>query len=172
MERVELKSIVFKMQSSLLWDYRLAIDKIDVEAFIPKDRRVICTLNNSIKFNCALLPDGKGNYFINLNKDIREKLSLTIDDEVLVSLVKDESKYGMPLPEVFEELLFQDPEGEKLFNALTPGKIRSLLYVIDKPKSEKLKLQKGLIILDYLKDANGKLDFKELTEAFKSNRFK
>lgn len=172
MKKVELKSKVYKLQSSLMWDYRLSIDKVDVEDFIPKDRRVLCTLNNTLEFNCALLPDGKGNLFINLNKEIREKLSLNIDDEVLVSLVKDESKYGMPLPEVFEELLYQDPEGEKLFNALTPGKIRSLLYVIDKPKSEGLKLEKGLVILDYLKESDGKLDFKELNAAFKSNRFK
>ena len=172
MEKVELKSKVYKIQSSLLWDYRLSIDKVDVEAFIPKDRRVLCTLNNSLEFNCALLPDGKGNYFINLNKEIREKLSLNIGDELIVSLVKDESKYGMPVPEVFEELLFQDPEGEELFNSLTPGKIRTLLYVIDKPKSEQLKLVKGLVILDYLKESKGKLDFKELNAAFKSNRFK
>jgi hypothetical protein len=172
LNRLELISKVYKIKSSLLWDYRLSIDSVDVESFIPKDRRVICTLNESLDFNCALLPDGKGNYFINLNKEIRDKLSLQLNDNVKISLIIDESKYGMPISPVFEELLNQDPEGSAFFHALTPGKIRSILYVIAKPKSEQKQLEKGVIVLEYLKEVEGKLDFRELNFAFKSSKFK
>jgi hypothetical protein len=169
---VTLKSKVEKVKSSLMWDYRIPVDKEDVSIFITKDRRIICSINTIVDINCALIPDGKGNYYINLNKEIRSKLSLNAGDSIEISIVKDESKYGMPIPPTFEELLYQDPEGEVLFNKLTPGKIRSLLYVIAKPKSEQKQLEKGLIILDYLKECEGNFDFKELTMAFKSNRFK
>ena len=169
---VKLKSKVEKVKSSLMWDYRIPVDSEDVSIFITKDRRIICNINNILDINCALIPDGKGNFYINLNKDIRSKLSLSSGDSIDIRIVKDESKYGMPIPPSFEELLYQDPEGEALFNSLTPGKIRSLLYVIAKPKSEQKQLEKGLVILDYLKECDGNLDFKELTMAFKSNRFK
>ncbi len=169
---VKLESIVEKISSTLLWDYRITVLKEDVEDLIGKDRRMICSINNQKEFNCGLIPNGKGNFYINLNKELRKELDLDVGDKILITLKKDESEYGMPIPPSFEELLFQDPEGALLFNALTPGKRRSLLYVIAKPKSEQKQLEKGLIVLDYLKDVGGKLDFKELILAFKNNRFR
>jgi hypothetical protein len=169
---LKLESKIEKIKSSLMWDYRIPIDKDDAEKIISSDRRVICTINGVFEFNCGFIPDGKGNYFININKSIRDQLGLHSGDKVSLEIIKDNSKYGMPLPDSFKELLHQDPDGEILFNNLTPGKIRSLLYVIGKPKSEQKQLEKGLIILDYLKECNGKLDFRALNEAFKSNRFK
>ena len=41
-----------------------------------------------------------------------------------------------------------------------------------KPKSEQKQLEKVLIVFDYLKSVSVELDFKELNEAFKNNRFK
>jgi len=169
---VKMESIVEKISSTLLWDYRITILKESVEYLIGKDRRMLCSINNQKEFSCGLIPDGKGNYYINLNKELRKDLDLDVGDKVEISLKKDESEYGMPLPPTFEELLYQDPEGALLFNALTPGKRRSLLYVIGKPKSEQKQLEKGLIVLDYLKEVEGKLDFRELNLAFKDNRFK
>lgn len=172
MQKLELNSHIEKVQSTLMWDYRIPVDKEDAEKIITTDRRVICIINDSLEFNAGLLPDGKGNYFININKENRNKLNLDAGDKIRLTLSKDESKYGMPVPPSFEELLYQDPEGEALFNALTPGKIRSLLYLIGKPKSEQKQLEKGLVILEYLKESGGKLDGKELNQAFKDNRFK
>lgn len=172
MNLLEIESSLIKVKSSLMWDYRFPIDKDDAEKIITKDRRIICTINNEYEFNCGFIPDGKGNYYINVNKEIRKKTGIEAGEKVVLRIVKDESKYGMPLPPTFEELLFQDPEGAAYFDALTPGKIRSLLYLIGKPKSEQKQLEKGLIILDYLKEAKGILDHRELNEAFKTNRFK
>src|ERR1700738_2921058 len=61
-------------------------------------RRVICTLNGVETFNCALFPS-KGNYFITLGKKLRDRLGLEVGDTVTMELKKDESKYGMPMPE-------------------------------------------------------------------------
>jgi bifunctional DNA-binding transcriptional regulator/antitoxin component of YhaV-PrlF toxin-antitoxin module len=172
MKGIELKTKLTKVKSSLMWDFRFPIDKDDAEKLIDKDRRVICTINNELEFNCGFIPDGKGNYYINVNKEIRKQTGIEAGDQVSLTIIKDESKYGMPIPPTFEELLYQDPEGAAYFEALTPGKIRSLLYLIGKPKSEQKQLEKGLIILDYLKEANGILDHRGLNEAFKTNRFK
>ena len=161
-----------KINSSLGWNYHFVVPVKVSDLILKGNRRVICTINKSLSFQCGLFPKGKGIYFINLNKENRTKLNIDAGDELTIELKEDTSKYGIPIPPVFEELLLQDPEGDKHFHALTPGKQRSLLYIIAKPKSERLQLEKGLVILDFLKSFDGKVDFKGLNEALKNNRFK
>ena len=113
------------------------------------------------------MPDGKGDYFININKERRKQLGLQLGDTVTATIENDESKYGMPMPEVMEVLLAQDEEANKYFHELTAGKQRSLLHIIGKPKTESTRLRKAIVITEYLKTNRGKLDFKELQIAFK-----
>lgn len=168
----EFKTRLEKVESSLGWYHHFVVP-IDVsEKILNGNRRVICEINNKISFQCGLFPKGKGIYFINMNKENREKLNVNAGDELKIKLSEDKSKYGIPIPPVFEELLLQDSEGQKQFHSITPGIQRSLLYIIAKPKSEQLKLEKGLIILEYLKSFDGKVDFKGLSEALKNNRFR
>ena len=169
MHRFKTKLALFKTH---LWDFHFLVPPEIASALSQKNKRVVCTVNGSYTFQCALMPVGDGNYFINANKVLRKKLNLLEGDLVEIQLVKDESKYGLPMPAVFEELLLQDVEGEVLFHALTPGKQRDLLYIIGKPKNDDLKAHKGVVILNYLKLVNGKLDFKELIMALKMNPFK
>jgi len=161
-----------KINSSLGWNYHFVVPLEISKIILKENRRVVCTINNNLSFQCGLFPKGKGIYFINLNKENRTKLNINAGDELTIELTGDTSKYGIPIPSVFEELLAQDPEGEKHFHALTPGKQRSLLYIIAKPKSEGLQLEKGLVVLDFLKSFDGKVDFKGLNNAFKNNRFR
>ena len=69
-----------------------------------------------------------------------------------------------------KELLLLDPEAEHVFHKLTIGKQRSLLYVIGQPKTSEARLKKAIVITEYLKLTGGKLDFKDLNEAFKQAR--
>jgi len=168
----EFNTRLLKVNSSLGWNYHFIIPK-DISAEILKNnRRVICEINNVISFQCGLFPKGKGIYFINLNKENRKKLDGGVGDEIHIKLSIDNSKYGMSIPSVFEELLLQDPDGEKYFHALTPGKQRNLLYIIGKPKSERIQLEKGIVILEFLKSFDGKIDFRGLNEALKKNRYR
>lgn len=119
-----------------------------------------------------MLSNGAGDYFVMVNKEIRKKLKIETGDTLSITIKKDASKYGMAVPEAFSELCQQDPEGNDVFHGLTPAKQRTLLHVMGKPKSEQKQLEKVLIVFDYLKSVSGELDFKELNEAFKNNRFK
>ena len=158
-----------------LWGFHITVPSEIAEQFIEgKNRRVICTLNDTLEFQCALMHHGDdlkaqtyGKYFININKENRKKLGLKIGSEVQVSLQKDESKYGMPMPEEMQELLYQDPEGDKLFHALTPGKQRSLLYIVGKPKRSETRLTKAIVVVEHLKSQGGKIDYKQLNQDFK-----
>jgi len=135
------------------------------------DKRIICNIEDQFEFSCALIAKGDGNYFISINKQIRTKFKLEHGTELDLKIRTDDSKYGMPLPEEMAELMAQDPEGEASFHKLTPGKQRSLLYLIGKPKSSQKRLEKAIVILEHLKINNGSLDFKLLNQAFKDFKF-
>ncbi len=132
--------------------------------------RLKVTINSSVTTYSALISNGKGGHYIIMNKENEKKLKLNIGDEVQVMIEEDTSKYGMPMPEEYQELLNIDDEGLKYFESLTPGKRRNLIHLISKPKSSQIRLTKALIINDYLKLVKGKLDFKELNTALKEWR--
>jgi len=153
-----------------LWGFHILIPLEIANIFVKekKNKRVICSFRNKEQIiHCALMPDGLGGWFINMNKELRKKLKLNHLDEIAISIEEDNSKYGMPMPEEFQELLDYDPEGDVLFHQLTAGKQRSLIHFISKYKAVDTRINKALIIVDYLKQTQGELDWKELNEAFK-----
>ena len=129
-------------------------------------RRVVCTANGKLTFQCAVLPNKKG-FYIGTNKSIRDALGITAGDKVKLEIKKDESKYGCPMPEEFQEVLNQDPEGDKLFHSLTPGKQRSILYYLGTIKDIDKRIQIGLIFIEHLKRNVGKIIHDQLTEELK-----
>ncbi|MBL4624584.1 MAG: DUF1905 domain-containing protein [Flavobacteriales bacterium] len=171
-----MKSYQFKAEvdllDSALWQYYFEVPQVIADELIANNhKRVFCTINNEIEFQCALMPKGEGKYFININKERRKQLLASQFTELNIELKPDESEYGLPMPEELQELLYQDPDGDKIFQALTKGKQRTLLHLIGKPKNIETRLKKALIVVEYLKTVNGKLDFKELNQAFKNNNY-
>lgn len=158
-----------------LWDLYVLVPENIWEYFIKEQntRRVICKFNDQVLKHCALQPDGNGMYCIYLNKDDQKQLKIGFGDQLQFEIEEDTSKYGYPVAPEMEELLDQDPIGSDFSHALTMGKQRSLLHVIGKPKTSETRLKKAFLILEYLKDNNGQLDFRELNQAFKvaNNKF-
>jgi len=133
-------------------------------------RRVVCTLNGKLTYQCAVLPNAKG-FYIGTNKKIRDELKIEPGSKVTVELKKDESKYGMPMPAEFNEVLKQDREGDKYFHALTPGKQRSILYWVGHEKDVDKRIQVSLIFIEHLKRNDGKIIHDELTNEVKRPAF-
>ena len=129
-------------------------------------RRVVCTLNGKLTYQCAVLPHAKG-FYIGTNKKIRDELGLVTGSKVTVELARDESKYGMPMPAEFKEVLKQDRQGHKYFHALTPGKQRSILYWVGHEKDVDKRIHIALIFIEHLKRNEGKIIHDELTEDLK-----
>lgn len=105
---------------------------------------------------------GKKEFFILVNQNLIKKLELKPGDQVELVIEKDHSEFGHQVPESFQALLEQDNEGKRFFDQLTPGKQRSLIYIVGKVKNIDSQLNKGMAILDHLKSTRGKLDFKQL----------
>jgi len=153
-----------------VWYLGIHIEKAIAEQFLTNDangKRVIAEINNLVKMHSALTSDGGGSYFLTINKENQKKLDVTEGSEVSVTLTKDVSKYGMEMPIELEELMAQDPDGDAIFHSLTPGKQRSLIFLVAKPKGAATRMKKAIVIIEYLKEVNGKLDYKELNQAFK-----
>ena len=90
-------------------------------------------------------------------------------DEVTYNLEKDTSEFGLPVPEEFAELLKIDAEGNEIFMSLTPGKQRTLLYMVSTPKSIDLRIKRAICIIDHLKATNGKINYRQLNELIKNS---
>ena len=149
---------------SNLWGFHFPVLEIIAKNFIEgNDRRVICWINDEFQIQNALIPYSEG-YFLLINKDLVKKLNLSVGEEVKLKLEKDRSEFGLPMPESFRTLLEQDTEGNQYFEKLTPGKKRSLIYIVGKVKSIDSQLNKGLAILHHLKMEEGKLDFKKMNQ--------
>lgn len=153
---------------SNIWHYVVKVPKEFSDKLIESgNKRVVCKVDNILNFQCALMPRGDNEYFINFNKAHRKVIEKSGLKEITVTLEPDNSEYGLPFPEVLKELLDLDDEGDKIFHALTKGKQRTLLHIIDKPKSIDIRIRKAITIVDYLKATKGNIDFKQMNEALK-----
>lgn len=150
-----------------LWSYYLPIPKEIGDQFVEgENRRVLCSINGNDPMHSALMHKD-GHYSIYVKKEMQKKLGIEEGDQVEVSLEKDTSEFGVPMPESFEVLLAQDDEGRKYFQSLTMGKQRSLIYIVQKVKNVDSQLAKGLAIMHHMKEAKGELDFKRLNVLIK-----
>lgn len=165
------KSVTFSTQLTKSpetsgWHYLIVSKAVEKKfAFEGKSKRVVCSINGHEGFQCALMPWGEVFYII-VNKQKRDSIGIAAGDKVSVELVKDESKYGLPMPEELREVLNQDSEGDKLFHELTAGKQRSILYYVGKTKDIDMRIHYSLIFVEHLKE-HGKISEKVLYEELK-----
>lgn len=165
---MEFTAVVSVFEENL-WHYHLPVPLPIAQHFKEQtqDNRVICVLNDTLTIHAAIMPKG-GTYYLMLSKELRKKLGgVEAGDMVHVKMEKDESKYGTPMPEEMQEVLYADPEADELFHQLTPGKQRTLIHLVSKVKSSNKRIGKAIVILEHLKHQNGGLDFKQLNIDFK-----
>jgi hypothetical protein len=156
---VKFSSVLEVTDSDPPW-HILRVPKAKVENFGFKGnlRRVVCSLNGIEPFQCSLFPS-RGEYFLTLGKKLREKLKVRVGDKITIELAKDESKYGMPMPDEFAEVLKQDPKGKKLFEALKPGDQRLMLKLIVFVKDVDKRIARSLVGIELLKQCAGKFEY-------------
>lgn len=162
------KTKLAKFTDNPLWSYHIKVP-LELVEFYKKEKqtRFLVTLNKSLQFHAAINAAGNEYYFIYMNKERSKQLKLREGSPIEVEIEIDTSDYGMPLPQEFAELFDADEEFNELFHALTPGKQRSLFYIVDKIKSLEKRAIKAIVIAEHIKIYKGALDFKILNQAFK-----
>ena len=108
----EFDAVIGSLDSDI-WNLNIALPNEVVERYLQTDKRLVVTINDEIKIHRGMLSNGDGSYFVNINKEISKKLKLTVGDKLTVSITKDASKYGMPMPEEMDEILSFDDEASK-----------------------------------------------------------
>lgn len=150
-----------------LWRHHLMVPEDIARDFIDgNDRRVICTFNNTVEKRCALMAADKG-WFILLTNSELKKLGINTGNKIEVSIKKDNSEYGMEFPEEFRVMLDQDDDADKVFNSITAGKRRSLIYLVNSVKNIQSRINRSIAICDHLKESKGNLDGKRINELIK-----
>lgn len=144
------------------WHYHIPVpDEIANQMMDETHRRVLIWIKNAGPFHMALMK-AKECWYVLVNQELRKKLELDEEMPFSVRIERDHSEFGHEVPEELEVLLDQDEEGNEYFRKLTPGKQRSLIYLVTTVKNSESRMRKSLAILHHLKLAKGKLDFKQL----------
>lgn len=166
-------STVLVDHNSNLWGNCFRIeDEIAHPLIQGKDRRILCTINKMETIHCALMPSPQG-YFILINSALKKKLKLSLGDRASLELEKDNSKYGMAVCEEFQAVVIDDDEVAHYFSALTPGKQRNLIHLVNKVKNSDIRINRSMAIAKHLVLEKGEIDFKKLNaiiKEFNSNR--
>jgi hypothetical protein len=159
---------ILERSTNKLWGSHVRVPHAVAEKLVRDgSRRVLRTINGSEAHQCALLPYGEGSFVLSINKKWCDVLHLEVGSEVKVSLIRDESQYGLPMLEELKELFRQDKEGSRLFHSLTQGRQRTLLYIIGSASKPEARAWRSSIIIRHLRDHNGKIDYKQLYQSLK-----
>ncbi|MBR9845639.1 MAG: YdeI/OmpD-associated family protein [Algicola sp.] len=149
-----MNSNVFSI--GLLDQYHLQIPSEIAEPFIANKQsrvKVKATFNsNSIEFYAALKKDkNTDDYKMMFGKRLQKALGVLQNDYFQLQLSEDTSKYGVDMPEELDAVFQTDHEAFTIFESLTPGKQRSIIYTIIRIKNTQTRIDKALIMCDNLK---------------------
>lgn len=149
------------------WQYHIPVpEELIPELMDENNRRVLVWLNEEGPYHMALFK-AKTCWYILINQQIRSRLEIEEGNQVNIKLERDHREFGHEVPEEFTVMLDQDEIANEIFSKLTPGKQRSLIYLITKVKNPESRIKKSLAILHHLRLSKGKIDGKQLNELIK-----
>jgi hypothetical protein len=111
------------------------------------NKRVVCTLNRVLDIHSALMKSKDGTAFIHLGLKVCKQLQLKAGSSVSASFKIDTSVHQFEMPEELQAVLDSDPEANDYFLALSPGKRRSLIYLVSQVKSSDKRIERALKFL-------------------------
>ncbi len=104
-----------------------------------------------IDFYAALKREKSGLHKIYFSKAKQKELGVFMNDYFQLQIFEDTSKYGVEISEELEAVLLSDYDAFTIFENLTPGKQRSIIYAIQRYKSPQMRVDKALILIENLK---------------------
>ncbi len=142
----------------------LEVPKDVVQALDNKLKtRLICTVNDKLRFQGGLMPLGEGKAYISIATKRMKELNVKLYDTVTVTLEKDDSPYGTEMPAEMEELLEQDEESNRRFLLLKPSMQRYVLNHVSGVKSPQLRVDRAITLMENLKKLpEGKENFRAM----------
>ena len=96
--------------------------------------RLVCHLDEKISYQCGLNHLGDGNFFIIIAGKYLEQLGKKVGSFVHFKIEEDPNPLGVDVPEVLTVLLAQDESLSEIYDKITDGKKRALIFSIIKIK--------------------------------------
>ncbi len=153
MSNTPLKSPVFEITLGINY-YALQLPPSIVQPFLDKKQSRVKVEakfeGNLITFHAAI-QKRNGKYVMLFGKQYQKALAAFPNDVLELQFFEDDSKYGVDVPEEFEAVLFSDPDAYNLFETLTPGRKRGLIYAIARYRNSQTRIDKTLLLCDRLK---------------------
>ena len=133
----------------------IILPKEPIKDFIKWDHKRIRVLASfeakKIEFYAALKKEKTGLHRIYFSKVKQKELGVFMNDYFTLQIFEDTSKYGVDISEELEAVLLSDYEAYEIFENLTPGRQRSIIYAISRYKSPQSRVDKALIFTENLK---------------------
>lgn len=139
--------------------YLVFIPKEIYQPFVgAKQTRVKVVANHqekSIEFYAAVKRDkASGHFKMMFSKAKQQELNLALGDDFEIQLFEDNSKYGVEMPEELDAVLLSDYDAFSIFEGLTKGKQRSIIYYILRLKNSQKRIDQSLLLCENLKRGN------------------
>jgi hypothetical protein len=149
------------------WQYHIPVpDELLSKLMDENNRRILVWLDQTGPYHMALFK-AKTCWYILINQQLRSILEIEEGNKVNIKIERDPSEFGHEVQEEFTVMLDQDDEANQIFSNLSPGKQRSLIYLVTKVKNPESRMKKSLAIMHHLRLSKGKIDGKQLNELIK-----
>ena len=106
--------------------------------------------NKELDFHAAF-QKRNGIYYMMFGKRYQKELGLFPNDYFQLQFFEDDSKYGVEMPEELDAVLLSDYEAFQIFESLTDGKKRGIIYAIIRYKNSQTRIDKSILICENLK---------------------
>lgn len=144
-----MKAVIEKFDNGM---HYVSVDKSIADRLLKGgNKRCICTVNKTISFHGAIQKRKDGNHLIYLGSKILKQLNAKKGMIIHVDFKKDDTANQFEESEVWNEVINSDPEVKAIFNTLTPGNKRSIIYLITQVKSLDKQIERSLKIAAKLK---------------------
>ena len=147
-----IKSPVFEISLSSIHSVHIPEDiaRLFIDKGCSRVQVIASHEGKSITYYAAL-QKVRGNFVVMLNKPNQKKLDVFPNDYFQMQLLEDTSKYGVDVPEELTVVLESDPDAFEIFESLTMGKRRGLIYRVAAYKTSQTRIDKTLLMVDNLK---------------------
>lgn len=148
---------VFKFKTTLqrpdglgTWHYADTPIRVEKE-FGVKGKLPISGKLNGIDFKATLIPRGNGEHYLVLDKNIRTKAKIEIDDSIEMEIWKDNSKRKVIVPNDFKVRLSKIQKAESFFQSLAYSYQKAYIDWINAAKKEEtrvIRIEKSMSLLE------------------------
>ncbi len=111
-------------------------------------RRVLCIYNSQLNIHASLTNKKGVGQVLHFSKKTLKALKVQAGETVDVQIQPDESPLQFAVPEEFSEVMATDPEAQAIFDQLTDGRKRSLIYLVSQAKRSDTRITRALKIAE------------------------